>query len=357
MAKMARFLKRRKKGLPPGSLVYIADVKHEGAKVTAINYTPDLYSEREVLRIEDCIPDTQDPSNITWVNIQGLSDTKVIEEIGKIFGIHQLWLEDLLNTDHRPKLEELDDLLFMILKGISSHPQRKRQVFFAQCSLFLGPQFVISVQEYPDDLFNSVKERLRKGLGKIRNLGADYLFYSLVDTQLDSYFSVMESLGSEIEAIESKLYKPEVNNIPKQITRLKTELLYVRKAMLPIRESLAQISKLNREDISAKTLTFFRDAWEHAVQIVDVVNNYQELLTSYMEAYKSGATQKLNEIMKTLTIFTSLFIPLNFIVGIYGMNFEFMPELTWKWGYYGLWTFMLLVTVSLLYYFKKKKWL
>lgn len=356
---MPRFLKSRsaKKGLPPGSLTYIAEEKYDVAKITLINYTDSAFERREVAAVEECLESTRDPDQTTWVDIQGLSDTKMIEQIGKLFGIHRLWLEDVLNTDHRPKLEELDDLVFVLAKYPTLKKKKYLHVHFEQISLFLGPSFVITFQEQSGDTLNRVKSRLEKSVGRIRSQKAPYLFYSLIDSIVDEYFSVLEKVGSEIEACEELLEKRITSSLIDRLYKVKKELLYIRKSALPLKETLIAICKRPVGDIDPTTAIYFTDALDHAVQIVDVIHDYKEMVMELILKTQNQMNLKMNEIMAFLTIFASIFIPLNFLVGVYGMNFENMPELRWRYGYPLVWAIIIVISLTMLFFFKKRKWI
>lgn len=355
---MARFLKRRdkKKGLPPGSLVYMAESKNENVKISVLNFNATHFKEQGLQNIEQCVADAKDINKVTWIDIEGLSDTKTIESIGKIFGVHRLWLEDVLNTDHRPKVDELNDLVFMILKLPSDYDKRQ-QIFFDQFSLFLGQRFVLSFHEYPTDIFEPVKNRLRNDKGRIRGAGPDYLFYSLIDSIVDGYYQTLEHVGKKIEETEELIAKVRSKDMPEQIIRLKNELLYLGKAALPIRDALAHICRSTSRDIDEETKEYFKDAYEHAVQIVDVIESYRQMLISMTDFFHILVSLRANEIMAVLTMFSTVFIPLTFIVGLYGMNFDSMPEYHWKLGYPFVLAILLTVALSVIIYFKRRKWL
>lgn len=354
---MARFIKSRKerRGLPPGSLIHLNKGSNTVFKITSLSYNQHSVNETFVQNLEECIPEAKSKDTVTWVDVEGLTDIKTIESIGKAFGVHRLWLEDVLNTDHRPKVSELNDLLFVIIKSVQDY-QKNKKIIFEQISLFLGENFVLSFQEHPDDLFAVMKKRIIEGKGRIRSANSDYLFYAIMDFVLDNYFIAIENVGKEIESLEPEITEKQTPDIPDRIMVLKNELLYLNKSAIPIKDSLAHIVRSNSKDISAETKIYFQDALEHAVQVVDTIEHYRQMLDSLMTFYDGKVNQKLNEVMKVLTIFASIFIPLTFIAGIYGMNFENMPELKWANGYFYALTFMGSIFCGLLIYFKRKKW-
>ena len=353
-----RFLRTRKKskGLPPGSIIAHPKTEHN-VTIEMINYTANEISQKVINSIDECLDDVKNTDTITWINIRGLSDGKIIQEIGETFGIHALWLEDVLNTDHRPKLEELDDIIFCIIKAVDYNKRIPKYVSFEQISLFLGNHFVISFQEHPEDVYKPVVNRLKKKKGRIRESRADYLFYALVDSIVDEYYIVLEGLGSEIEKLEETIFENFDGNIYKEISRLRNELIYLRKSASPIRDVLNQCIKTEKPEVQNKTKKYFKDAYDHIVQCVDTIDSYSQMLDSARDAFSSMQSNKMNEVMKVLTIFAAIFIPLTFIAGIYGMNFEHMPELKWPWGYAFAWVLMISVGIGLALYFKIKKWI
>jgi len=356
---MARFLRKRvkKRGKPPGTLIYVGDHSVENIKVRLISFTHDTFIEKEIQKIEDCLPESHDEKTVTWIKIEGLSDTKTIREIGEIFDIHTLWLEDVLNTDHRPKTEELEDLVFLILKTVVMNGGKSKEFRLSQVSLFLGNNFLISFEDELSDLFDSVIQRIKAAKGKIRTSRVDYLFFSLIDTCVDSYYPLVERIGKSADALETRVLKNKTNEITHKIAELKSDLIYLRKSAYPLKESLQKIYKSENSSIREKTRFYLTDTHDHIVHICDTIDSYKEMLISLLGIYTSQMSHKMNEIMKFLTMFASIFIPLTFIVGIYGMNFKNMPEIEWTWGYYTVWAIMLAITSGLLLWFKKKDWL
>ena len=358
---MARFLKTRTKvlGLHPGSLVYVGGSGGtEKAHINLINYTKDSFFESQSATLQKCVQNAKDSSQITWIDFQGLSDKKVIEEVGNQFGIHRLWLEDVLNTDHRPKVEEMDNMLFSIIKYVSTERKQGRiQIKISQTSIFFGQDFVLSFHDQKEDIFEPVKERLRKSIWKIRFSKADYLFYALMDLLIDQYYVALEKMGDYFEELEDRV-TTNINKLnPIDILSLKGEFLYLRKTAFPVKEALNKIIISNHPWIEKKNLRYFKDTQDHIIQIIEVIEYYNELTTSLMDFYQNTINRKMNEIMKVLTIFAAVFIPLTFIVGIYGMNFKFMPELDWKYGYLIVWGLIISVSGGMILLFKKKNWL
>lgn len=345
----------QKNWLPPGSLVYIGD-NFEKVKINIIDYNETFYSEIEVQNIEQCKDNTDENDTVTWVDIKGLNDTKVIEEVGKFFGIHRMWLEDVLNTNHQPKAEEVDDLLFMILKSVKLDAQ-VLAVEYEQVSLFLGKNFVISFHENSDDLFEPVKARIRQGKGRIRSSRADYLFYALVDSMVDNYVQTVNIFENRIEDLDTKFDVDTSDSLPTVIRHAKNELLYLRKAAIPLRDSLSAICRSEHEDIGTRTKMYLKDSLEHSIQVVGQLDSCKELLSSLAESYNQSLNRKLNDILRVLTIFTSIFSPLTFIVGIYGMNFENIPEFHWEFGYFFVLILMSVIAIGMIIFYRRKRWL
>ena len=354
---MSRLFKKRsiKMGLPPGTLVHIGEKKTEEIKITVIDYDETNFQEREIKLIEECFS-FKDKPTITWINVEGIHRTDIIQKLGDCYGFHPLVLEDILNTDQRPKIEDYKDYIYIVLKMLSNN--KSPEIIVEQVSLILGPNFVISFQEgMAGDVFNPVRERIRNGKGRIRSMGADYLAYSLVDSIVDNYFIILEKLGERIEDLEEELLINPSKETLHKIHQLKREMIFLRKAVWPLREVISAMERGDSALTKEYIRVYFRDVYDHTIQIIDVIETYRDMLAGMLDIYLSSISNKMNEIMKFLTIIGTIFIPLTFIVGVYGMNFEFMPELRWHWGYFSILFFMLVVSVFMLLYFKRKKWL
>lgn len=353
-----RLIKTRKTkaGQPPGTLTPIS-IEQNGVTMEIINYDSKKITTKKVKTLDDCLSEIKDSNTVTWVNVKGLSDGSMIKQLGEALGIHVLWLEDVLNTDHRPKLEELDDLIFCIIKAIDYDNRIAQKISFEQISLFLGSNFVISFQELSNDVFQSVMVRLEKHKGRIRSSKSDYLFYALIDSIVDDYYDSLEKIGTEIESLEKNIIENFDSQIYMEISRLRNELIYLKKSATPIRDVLHQCLSTDKEEIYEYNKKYFKDAYDHTVQVVDIIASYFEMLSSAKDAFASAQSNKMNEVMKVLTVLSTIFIPLTFISGIYGMNFETIPELKWKYGYLYFWSLVFLMGVGLYFYFKNKKWL
>ncbi len=345
----------RKAGLPPGSLVYTGEKKVEAVGVTVIDYDEQHFVEREIGSVEECFPFKATPT-VTWVNIDGLHDVAVIEKLGKALEFHPLVLEDVLSTRQRPKFEDYNKDVFIVLKMLSYNDEQQ-SVEAEQVSLILGPNFVISFQERVGDVFDSVRNRLRNAKGRIRKQGADYLAYSLLDAIVDSYFGILERVGDKIELLEDELISDPDEKTLGAIYQIKREMISVRRSIWPLRELINGIQRSESPLVAESTGVYLRDVYDHTIQIIDTVESFRDVVSGMLDTYLSSISNRMNGVMKVLTIIATLFIPLTFVAGIYGMNFEHMPELKWRYGYAAVWAVMLVVAVLMLVYFRRKKWL
>lgn len=338
----------------PGTLVHIGEQKMEVPRLSSFVYCKDSIIEQTIKDIGD-FKLNPDPNFITWLNIDGIHDTGLIKKLGDIFDIHPLTLEDILNTGQRPKTEEYDGYLFVALKMILFDAETS-ELNIEQLSLILGPNYVLSFQEKVGDVFEPIRERIRKASGRVRERGADYLFYTLIDALVDNYFILLESFSENIESIEDKLIADPALSELNEIYQLKRQLLPIRKASWPLREAISALYKSEHAMINPKTSIYFRDVYDHTIQIIDTIETQRDMISSMLDVYLSSVSNRMNEVIKVLTIFSVIFIPLTFIVGVYGMNFKNFPELQWQQGYYMVWILMLAVTAGMLVYFKRKKW-
>ncbi|MCC7201897.1 MAG: magnesium/cobalt transporter CorA [Nitrospirae bacterium] len=354
---MARLIKQRagKLGLPPGTLVHIGEKSGKDVNITVIDYDESNLQEAEIKTIDQCIR-FKDKPTVTWINVEGLHQSEIVESLGACYGLHPLVMEDILNTDQRPKVEDYKDYLYIVLKML--HNVNGTEFVSEQISLILHPNFVISFQEgIEGDVFGLVRERLRGGKGRIRGMGPDYLAYTLIDAIVDNYFSIMEEIGERIERIEEELVTNPKKETLHRIHELKREMIYLRKAVWPLREVISTLERGESPIIRNTTSIYLRDVYDHTIQVIDTIETSRDMLSGMLDIYLSSISNRMNEIMKFLTIIGTIFIPLTFIVGIYGMNFEFMPEIRWRYGYFAVMAFMLGIGVFMLFYFKKKKWL
>lgn len=355
MSKKIRSQKSKKKvGQIPGSVIYTGEKSNQKLFIEAFDYTKDYVVEKELTNVEECF--NFEEGSITWININGLNHVKAIEKIGEHYELHPLVLEDIVNISQRPKIDEYDDYLFVVLKMLYYDANEK--IVSEQVSFILGKDYVLSFQESEGDVFDSVRERIRHAKGRVRSMKSDYLLYVLIDAVVDHYFSVIEILGDKIEDFETEIFSGNVKeDISKEIQDLKREILRVRRAIFPLREVLNRIEKNESALVDPKTHTYYRDIYDHLIQVSENIDIYREMIWSLMDMYMTTISNKMNEVMKVLTIMASIFIPLTFIAGVYGMNFEYIPELKYKNAYFVLWGVMIVIFLGMLLYFKRKKWL
>jgi len=359
---MQHYIKRstkkrsHKAGLPPGSLVHIGRQRAEEAKITVIDYDEAQIVSQSLDSIEACFP-FKDKPTITWINIDGIHQTEIIEKIGGCYNLHPLVLEDIQNTEQRPKIERYTDYLYIVLKMLY-FDEAANAVSTEQVSIIVGKNYVVSFQEgLEGDVFGHLRERLRNEKGLARKLGADYLAYSLIDAIVDSYFSILEKLGEKIELLEDKLVSNPTTTTLHDIHNLKREMIYLRKAVWPLREVVSIFGRSDSEIVQESTRIYLRDVYDHTIQVIDTVESYRDMVSGMLDIYLSSVSNRLNAVMKVLTIIATIFMPLTFIAGVYGMNFKYMPELEWHYGYFVIWGFMIGIAVWMLAFFRRKRWL
>ncbi len=342
-------------GLPPGSLVYIGKIRKEKVTVSEINFSPDHYEETDLKKINDC-NSWDNPDTVTLISIVGIHDTTIIEEAGKHFSLDPMMLEDIVNTQSRSKLEEFDDYLFLPM-NILGVDLNSNEITTERISLLLAKNGVISFQENEIKILTPLKERIRRGKGLVRQRKTDYIFYRLIDTIVDNYFLVIEHLAERIEELEEKILQEPNAGVHGEIYDLKKKIGFVKRTISPLRECISNVIKSDGDLLSESTQNYFRDVYEHLIYLIETVDSQRETINDFLNLYMSAMSNKMNEVMKVLTIFASIFIPLTFIAGIYGMNFNNMPEFQLRYGYYIVWGVMLMVAILLLFYFKRKRWL
>ncbi|HSH68601.1 MAG TPA: magnesium/cobalt transporter CorA [Deferrisomatales bacterium] len=354
---MARFFKDRgaNRGLAPGSLVFIGQQKTDTLRVRVIDYDGAKLDEGELQEIRQGA-EYKKTKTVTWINVDGLHDLEAIREVGTTFGLHPLVLEDILNTGQRPKVEEFDDYLFICLKMIH-FDEASQRVVAEQLSMVLGETFLLTFQERPGDVFEPVRERIRKQKGRIRASGIDYLGYALLDTIVDNYIYVIERLGEQIEDMEADVLGNPNPSVMENINSMKREMAYFRKSIRPAREAIIKLAKMDNGLIKADTVPFLKDLEDLITQATEAIDTYRDMLSDHLNMYNSAVSNRMNDIMKVLTIFAAIFIPLTFIAGIYGTNFEYLPELRYKYSYFVFWGVMIAVAGTMLAYFKRKNWM
>jgi magnesium transporter len=340
-------------GLPPGMIMETAKTSQE-ALITVFDYDAKGFQEKKVQRVEECFP-FKESSTVTWINIEGI-DTKVIQEIGQYFGVHPLVCEDIVYLGQRPKMEDYDDHIFIVFKMIYFNT-KLNEIVDEQVSLILGSNFVISIQEQEGDVFDPIRERIREYKGRVRTMGADYLAYVLLDAVIDNYYVILETREEDIERLEDEIVANPRNELGQAIHQLKKDMIYLLKQIWPLREVIGGLQRSESKLIKKQTGIFLRDVYDHVIQVVDTIESFRDIVSGLHDIYLASISNRMNEVMKVLTVFAAVFIPLTFIAGVYGMNFEFMPELKWRYGYFILLGFMVCVTIGMLAYFKRKKWI
>lgn len=346
---------KKKVALPPGSLVHVGKTLASTVEISLIMYDANRHSSLKINSLEEI--DMHAYSGvIRWVNINGLHDTALLEKIGKEYSIHPLTLEDILNTNQRPKVDFFDNYIYAVLKMIR-YDSGQRRIDVEQVSLILLPSMVITFQERPGDVLDPLRQRIEKAKGRVRHEGADYLFYCIMDVILDHYFVCLEDMGEELEHLEFQALQDPSRSLAPALQNAKRELLYLRKAVWPLRE---QISELQREEhhlILPSTLPYLRDLYDHTIAIIDTVESFRDMTSGLLDIYLSSLSNRMNEVMKVLTIIATIFIPLTFIAGIYGMNFEYMPELRVPWAYPAVLIVCLVIAIGMIIFFKRKRWI
>jgi len=342
-------------GLPPGTLVYTGERKADKVKITEIVYDESEIQEKEVKDVEECFAPKDKPS-VRWINIDGIHQLDIIEKVGKHFNLHPLVLEDIVNREQRPKMEDLGDYVFIVLKMFQFDEMEKRTKA-EQISLVLTSDCVISFQESEGDVFDPIRTRLRENKGRIRKMGADYLVYSLIDAVVDNYFGILERLGETVEEIEDKVVVSPTPEVLQSIHSLKREMILLRKSVWPLREVINRLERWESPLIGNAIEIYFRDVYDHTIQVIDAIETFRDILSGMLDIYLSSISNRMNEVMKVLTIIATIFIPLTLVAGIYGMNFKFMPELEQPWGYPMAYLVMFAISLVMIVYFRRKKWI
>ena len=357
---MSKYFKRKgikKAGLPPGSLIYVGEQREEYIKASRITFKENFFEEKYF--DSDFIGSLEglDTEKKVWLNLDGLHEVSKIELLGQKFDLHSLLLEDVLNTDQRPKVDEYEDSNTLAIVVKMFYINQQRELESEQVSLILGKNFLISLQEKEGDVFHAVRERLRQGRTRIRTKGTDYLAYALIDSIVDNYFTVLETLGDQLEKIEESLIGQEKDHVLDKLHALRRQLIILRKAVWPLREVISRMEKGDFQLIHKETRLYIRDLYDHTVQVMDSIETYRDILSGLHDMHMTNMSNRMNEIMKVLTIIATIFIPITFIAGVYGMNFDYMPELGYRYGYFFTWAVMIGVAFIMLIYFRKKKWL
>ncbi|MFI2743403.1 magnesium/cobalt transporter CorA [Zhouia sp. PK063] len=347
---------RKKIGLAPGTVTYIGDKDAGKFDIEIISYNEDIF-ERSPITNAAALQTCVHTDRVNWINVNGLSNVEEIKAVGKTFNLHPLLIEDIVNTNQRPKLDEFSDYVFVAFKMLYTDPHNEDRIIIEHISLVLGENYVITFQESDGDVFDSLRERIETKSGNIRTRKSDYLLFALLDSMVDHYFEVLEVMGDQVEHIEEQLFEEPDDSITQNIQALKKEALRIRRAAFPIREVMNRLEKTSHPYFQEQTRAFIDDLYDHSIQVIETIEMYREMIWGLMDTYMSSVSNKMNNVMKVLTIIATIFIPLTFIAGIYGMNFDNMPELHYKYSYYITWAVMIIVFVAMMIYFKRKKWL
>ena len=339
--------------LPPGTLVSTTDRTGE-VKVTIIDYNEASFQEKQVRGVDECFV-LRDKPTVTWINVDGLNNIDIVAKLGSCYQLHPLVLEDILSIDQRPKLEIFDNYVYVVLKMLS-YSEKNSGLESEQVSLIFGKNFLISFQEKEGDVFDLIRDRLRNAKGRIRKSGSDYLTYALIDAIIDNYFLILEKFGERIAHIEEELVKDPSPKTVQTINGLKRELIFLRKSVWPLREVISGLTRGDTTLVKKETVLYLRDIYDHTIQVIDTIETSRDMVSGMLDIYLTNASNRMNEIMKILTVIATIFIPLTFITGIYGMNFKNMPELSWQWGYLTIVGLMFVMATIMLIYFKKKNW-
>ena len=345
----------KKSGLPPGSVVYVGKERAEGATLELISYKLTSLAKN---RFDKCkeLRDGIQPDSVNWINVDGVHDYELISQFEKVFGLDHLLLEDVANTNQRPKVEEYDGYLYLSLRMLS-YDEVEQNVNSEQVTLVLSKNYVISFQEKTGDVFGNIRDRIEHSKGLIRAKNNDFLFYSLIDSVIDNYFIVIENVGNNLEDLEEGIFNDPTHDLLEKIQNNKNLLLMLRRAIYPLRESLSKILRVDDKFVHPDTIKYFNDVYDHTIQIIDILESYRDIISGLKDSYLSSISLKMNQIMQVLTIMATIFIPLTFLAGIYGMNFDNIPELHWQKGYYYFWGLSVIIVLGLAFYFKRKKWL
>ena len=335
--------------------MHVGEQRHERVKLSVIKYDGANFQEKVVDNVAEALA-FRNKSSVMWLNIDGVHQPEIIEQVGKSFGLHPLVAEDIASTGQRPKMEDFDDYIFVVLRMLR-FDEKENETKTEQISILLGRDFVVSFQEREGDVFDTIRERLRNNKGRIRKLGADYLAYALIDAVVDNYFMILEKLGETIEEIEDKLVTNPTSETLQTLYDLKREMVFLRKSVWPLREVINRLERSESPLINKSTFVYLRDVYDHTIQVMDAVETFRDMLSGMLDIYLSSVSNRMNEVMKVLTVIATIFIPLTFVAGIYGMNFRFMPELEQAWSYPAVLILMLVVAMLMLVYFRRKKWI
>lgn len=345
----------KKSGLPPGTLVHIGEKREEAVRITYMDYDERCFQEQQGVAVEECFP-FKETKTITWINIDGIDEIPIIEKIGKAYDLHPLILEDIVTAGQRPKFDNYDKYAYVVLKMLT-YNDATLSVESEQISIVFGPNFVISFQEDVGDIWDPIRDRIRLAKGRVRKMGADYLAYSLIDAIVDGYFGILEKFGERIEGLQDDLMESPSETLLRQIHSLKREMMSLRRSVWPLRELISAMQRDESPLIGSQTRVYLRDVYDHTIQIIDAIEGFRDIVSGMLDVYLSSISNRTNAIMKVLTMIATIFIPLTFVAGVYGMNFTHMPEIGWRWGYPAVLVLMVSIAGVMIAYFRSKRWL
>lgn len=353
----SRTFKRKQSnvGLAPGTLVHVGEKKAEKVVIRAWIYNSENLIEKQLETVEECQALKGQPGMNLWINVDGLDQIGIIEKLGGYFGVHPLTLEDILNTIQRPKMEDYDSYIYAVLKMMILDEERK-EIIIDQVSIIFGSNYILSFQEREGDVFDPIRERLKNPASRLRKNGVDLLAYSLLDAVVDNYFLILEHFGEGIEDLEEELIVNPMPKTLKAIQKHKRDMITLRRSVWPLRELINSLQRTESELIKETTKVYLRDVYDHTIEVIDSIEAFRDILSSMVDVYLSSLSNRMNDVMKVLTVIATIFIPLTFIAGVYGMNFDYMPELKWRWGYPAVVLGMALLGISMFLYFKKRRW-
>ncbi|MCF7807800.1 MAG: magnesium/cobalt transporter CorA [Candidatus Marinimicrobia bacterium] len=354
---MARFHKKTDKrvGLGPGSFVFVGSQKEEEPRIRLIDYELEQLTEKEITDSAS-LKVLISTKTVSWINIDGIHDIDLMKNIASSFEFHPLLVDDILNTGQRPKIVLYDDMIFIVMKMLA-YDESSHRIQAEQVSMVFGKNFILTFQEQRGDVFEPVRNRIRRQKGRIRVSGVDYLAYALMDVIVDNYNYIIERMGEMIEELEVSILSDPTPDIMEEINDYKREMIYLRKSIRPIREAVQNMIKSDNDLLHSENIPFYRDLEDHVTHALETVDNYRDMLSDQLNIYNSVVSNRMNDIMKVLTIFAAIFIPLTFIAGVYGTNFEYLPELQYRYSYFVFWGVLLVVGGIMLGYFRRKKWL
>ena len=344
-----------KVGLPPGTLVHIGEQRVDRTQIRSMIYTRDRVIEQDSVAVTDC-KRLADAPGVTWIDVDGVHDVALIEQLGREFGLHPLVLEDIVNTNQRPKMQDFGDYLYMVVKLLTLDDDED-EIESDQISIILGSNFVLSFSERIGDEFKAVREQIREESSLLRAMGAEYLAYRLIDSVVDHYFEILERMGQHVEALEDRILEDTAGNFLAELHNIKRELLFMRSMVRPLRTVMDELFEAKSLLLSTDVRHYWEDVRDHTLNVLDMIDTLRDMGAGNLEVYLSSIQYRQNDVIRLLTIISTIFLPLTFLVGVWGMNFEHMPEIPWKWGYLAAWIVFVAISVGMLWWFRKKRWL